>query len=290
MYTNECFGLWFTIPGSWQVSNVGGGAPVKATHLPSGSLSLLFLYQRTSRPLGNRIALMANPATDAATTKDFVNNTVQSQLDRGPQTRQLLHAAYPVDYAGKQFFRSDYKQSLSDGRISYEAFVFTKFRGYFVGESISAGSPEEMDQAVSLLQNLVFQQDKPNPNCVMGPSEAPSGLISGIISSTPVIPLTGFPQRVRISQGLSQSLILKKVQPEYPEAARQNHIEGSVVLNAKIDFNGNVQELSVISGDPALSPAAINAVKKWKYKPYLLNGIAVDVETEVTVIFTLQSH
>ncbi len=291
MYTNECLGFWFTLPDGWEINNIGRTAPEKAIHLPGGSLGLLLIDQHTSRPLGNRIALMANPATDSAVTaKDFVNSAVQSQINLNPQKRQLLRGAYPVDYAGKQFFRSDYKQSFSDGRSSYEVFVFAKFRGYFIGESVSAGSPEEMDQGVGSLRNLVFQQDQPNPDCVMGPSEMPPGVIGGIISSTPVTPPAGFPQRVRISQGVSQTLIVKKIQPEYPETARQNHIEGSVVLRAEIDTNGNVQEVAVVAGDPALSPAAIEAVKQWKYKPYFLNEIPVNVETQVTVVFTLQGH
>jgi protein TonB len=96
------------------------------------------------------------------------------------------------------------------------------------------------------------------------------------------------PLRVRVSQGVSQAMILKKVQPVYPEEARRNRIEGSVVMQAIIDENGNVIELKLVSGDPQLASAALDAVRKWKYRPYLLNSKPVQLETLVTVNFELR--
>jgi protein TonB len=61
------------------------------------------------------------------------------------------------------------------------------------------------------------------------------------------------------------------------------------VLSAVIDGNGQIQNLQLVSGHPMLVPAAIAAVKQWRYKPYLLNGQPVEVETTITVIFTLSS-
>ena len=80
------------------------------------------------------------------------------------------------------------------------------------------------------------------------------------------------------------------MQPEYPEAARRDHIQGTVVLRAEIDKEGNVEDLALLSGDPALAPAAFKAVKQWKYKPYLLQGQPVSVETQIPVIFSLQTQ
>ena len=68
---------------------------------------------------------------------------------------------------------------------------------------------------------------------------------------------------------------------------RMQHIQGVVVLSAIIDKEGNVANVQLISGHPLLAPAAIEAVKQWKYKPYLLNGTPVEVETQVQVNFTL---
>jgi protein TonB len=114
------------------------------------------------------------------------------------------------------------------------------------------------------------------------------GVIGGIISSTPVaVPKVATPQRVRVSSGVSTGLLVKRVQPNYPPLARQARIQGQVVLHAVISKDGSIQGLTLISGHPMLAPAAIDAVKQWKYKPYLLNGEPVEVDTEVQVNFTL---
>jgi periplasmic protein TonB len=88
---------------------------------------------------------------------------------------------------------------------------------------------------------------------------------------------------------VSQALLIKKVEPEYPQEARDKRIEGTVVLQVQISEAGDVKEARLISGDPLLAPAAIEAVKQWKYKPYLLNEEPVQVETRVTVDFRLNS-
>jgi periplasmic protein TonB len=86
---------------------------------------------------------------------------------------------------------------------------------------------------------------------------------------------------------VSRGLLIKKVDPKYPSNARRNHIEGTVLLQAEIGTDGNIQNLKLISGEPSLARAAIKAVKQWKYKPYLLMGKPVAVETQITVDFSL---
>jgi TonB family protein len=98
------------------------------------------------------------------------------------------------------------------------------------------------------------------------------------------------PTRVRVSQGVSTGLIVKKVQPKYPEKARQNWIQGTVVLHAVISKEGDIVDLSSVSGDSLLVKSAMKAVKQWKYKPYLLQGNPVEVDTEIQVNFTLSRN
>jgi protein TonB len=96
--------------------------------------------------------------------------------------------------------------------------------------------------------------------------------------------------RVRVSQRVSDALIAKRVQPQYPPEARGKHIQGMVILRAEISKEGDVTELALVSGHPLLAPAAIEAVKQWKYKPYVLNGQPIAVETQVKVAFELQPN
>jgi protein TonB len=120
------------------------------------------------------------------------------------------------------------------------------------------------------------------------PGGAMNGVIGGIISSTPVaVPKVAAPQRVRVSAGVTSGLLIRKVNPTYPPLARQARISGTVVLHAVISKDGSIEGLTLVSGHPMLAPAAIDAVKQWKYKPYLLNGEPVEVDTEVQVNFTL---
>ena len=144
---------------------------------------------------------------------------------------------------------------------------------------------------------MIKEEDAPPP--VMGsgvvggvpggvPGGSMGGVIGGIIGSTmAAVPKVATPQRVRVSQGVSQGLLIRKVTPNYPPLARQARIQGQVVLQAEISKEGTIQNLQLISGHPMLAPAAIEAVKQWRYKPYLLNGEPVAVETQVVVNFSL---
>ena len=118
------------------------------------------------------------------------------------------------------------------------------------------------------------------------------GVIGGIVNATsnlayipklqPVVP-----QRVRISQGVTTGMLIRRVEPSYPALARSARISGNVVLKAIINREGLIQDLQLVSGHPMLVPSAIDAVRQWRYRPYLLNGQPVEVETTITVIFTL---
>ena len=145
---------------------------------------------------------------------------------------------------------------------------------------------------------MIKEEEAPPPTMAAGgvvggvpggvPGGQMGGVIGGIISSTPVaVPKVATPQRVRVSQGVSQGLLIKKIQPAYPPLARQARIQGQVLLQAEISKDGTIQNLRLISGHPMLAPAAIEAVKQWRYKPYYLNGEPVEVETQITVIFSL---
>jgi len=120
------------------------------------------------------------------------------------------------------------------------------------------------------------------------PGGSMGGVIGSVLSSTPVaVPKIATPQRVRVSSGVQSGLLVRNVPPAYPPLARQARIQGTVLLQAEISKEGNIINLQLISGHPMLAPAAIEAVKQWKYKPYLLNGEPVEVETQVQVNFTL---
>ena len=148
---------------------------------------------------------------------------------------------------------------------------------------------------------MIKEEEAPPPTMSAGgvvggvpggvPGGQMGGVIGGIISSTPVaVPKVATPQRVRVSQGVSQGLLIHKVTPQYPPLARQARIQGVVVLQALIGKDGGIQNLHVVSGHPMLTNSALEAVKEWKYKPYYLNGEPVEVETTINVNFSLSGE
>ena len=159
-------------------------------------------------------------------------------------------------------------------------------------------TPTRIPQKVQMIKEEEAPPPMPGAGGVVGgvpggiPGGQLGGVIGGIVNSTsnlayipklqPVIP-----QRVRISQGVTTGMLIHKVEPPYPALARSARIQGDVVLKAIIDKEGNIQDLQLVSGHPMLVPSAIQAVRQWRYRPYLLNGQPVEVETTITVIFTL---
>jgi periplasmic protein TonB len=120
------------------------------------------------------------------------------------------------------------------------------------------------------------------------PGGSMGGVIGSVLSSTPTVaPKIATPQRVRVSSGVVQGLLVRRVNPVYPPLARQARIQGVVLLQAEISKEGNIINLQLVSGHPMLAPAAIEAVKQWKYRPYLLNGEPCEVDTQIQVNFTL---
>jgi len=155
-------------------------------------------------------------------------------------------------------------------------------------------TPTKIPQKVQMIKEDEAPPPEMSTGGVVGgvpggvPGGQMGGVIGGIISSTPVaVPKVATPQRVRVSLGVSQGLLIKRVQPNYPPLARQARIQGTVLLQAEISKDGTIENLRLISGHPMLAPAAIEAVKQWRYKPYMLNGEPVAVETQVQVNFTL---
>jgi protein TonB len=118
------------------------------------------------------------------------------------------------------------------------------------------------------------------------------GVIGGIVSSTSHLPslpklVPEVPKRIRVSQGVIAGMMIHKVEPKYPALAREARIQGQVVLAALISKEGTIHNLQVVSGHPMLIPAALEAVQQWRYRPFLLNGEPVEVESNITVTFQI---
>lgn len=109
------------------------------------------------------------------------------------------------------------------------------------------------------------------------------------VTPPPVAPPASIKREFRTSSIL-EGMLIRKVQPVYPPLARSVRVQGPVVLDAVISKAGTIENLQLVSGHPMLVPPAIDAVRQWRYRPYVLNGEAIEVETRITVNFLLQGN
>jgi periplasmic protein TonB len=112
------------------------------------------------------------------------------------------------------------------------------------------------------------------------------GIIGGVGSNMPPPPKPTT-SRIRVGGNVIAASIIRQVMPQYPPIAKTAHISGTVVLHAIIGKDGAVQDLQYMSGPPLLMKSALDAVKQWRYKPTMLNGEPVEVDTTISVVFTL---
>jgi TonB family protein len=167
-----------------------------------------------------------------------------------------------------------------------EAVKQWKYRPYLLN-----GDPIEVDTKIQV--NFVLAGEKPAEGTVGDqPTTAspgqPTDQASNIASPAPTtMPRNAVPQRIRVSSGVAQKLLIRKVNPTYPHDAREQGIQGVVALQIVIDKVGNVSDATLISGNPLLAAAAIEAVKQWKYKPFLFYNTPLEVDTQALVNFKL---
>ena len=121
----------------------------------------------------------------------------------------------------------------------------------------------------------------------------PGSVMGNVLGGTPQAPPPPPPPRVkkqpiRVGGNVQASRLVHRVEPEYPELARKARISGTVVLSVTVDEKGNVAEIRLRSGHPLFNRAAVDAVRRWKYSPMLLNGEPFRVVTTVSVSFVMK--
>ena len=115
-------------------------------------------------------------------------------------------------------------------------------------------------------------------------------VLGGIAGNGPVMPpppKPQAPQRIRLGGQVEAAKLINKVPPQYPQVAQAAHVTGTVVLRAVISKSGDIEQLQLVSGPPLLAKAAMDAVTQWRYRPTVLNGQPVEVDTTIDVVFSL---
>ena len=170
--------------------------------------------------------------------------------------------------------------------------------GFPTKESIDVGqtleTPEPEVTVVPKPERLQVKQKpiepvpaQPTPPSVVLPeSKAADSTLAGIVSTNVPVPKPA-PGALQISEGVTQGLLIKKIAPVYPSGALKMRKQGSVELLATVNKTGAVTSVKVLRGDSSLAQAALDAVRQWKYRPFLLNAEPVEIETQITINFKL---
>ena len=153
-------------------------------------------------------------------------------------------------------------------------------------------APRSIPRSVEVLREPELPPDAesgPQANAIFDgiPGLDKSNEVLGSSRRNPPPPEKAPPVRIKQGGDVEQALLITQAKPVYPPLGLQIHLQGDVVLRAVIDKGGSVVELQVISGHPLLVKAAMDAVRQWRYKPTLLNGEPVEVDTTITVSFLL---
>ncbi len=253
------------------IRSSGGALPFTHVDTPVTTPVVVPHVTPSAGPVGASSATPAPPPIPDATTAPQSTEAAKSSSDSETQDAESAEAA-PVH-------PSKGNAKLDSGKTTAPA---TK---------VPATKPDA--------QPIVIKNDVSRPAAKVAPtSDAPAPSLSGIAAadnggsipnlmggqSKAAIPIL---QTLNVSQGVSRGLLVKQVQPAYPATALRMRVEGAVELLATISRNGDISAVKTLNGDPTLARAAADAVKQWKYKPYLLNGEPVEIQTQVTVNFKL---
>ena len=248
--------------------------------LAAGYFGYTKFHKKTVAPLP--VQVQSQPAVPATTTSSEVSSAASVEQQLLAQAPQQVHAETEntSESANAAVAKSAGQDSEagSDEAASADAHPATKtmvVKGGFTRDK----TPEE----------VAASSEVPAPPALGNMSGADQSAISSIVqAATPAsVPKVAPKETLKVSQGVTQGLLLKRVQPNYPRQALQMHLQGAVELQAVIGKNGIISSVKVLSGEPILARAAAQAVLQWKYKPYLLDGEPVDIQTQITVNFKL---
>jgi TonB family protein len=254
--------------GYWAWTQFGSPHPTPASSV-----------QPVQRPLSPASVVLPAPVAAAATLPSASSATpapsssLPGNTDEGSHSNAVTktpHASSSVPTKESQQARADSSSNSKAGSAKSSDETAESVRPIMVKSGTGPAKPPA---------------DAPAPEIAGIPSaQSGAGLPNLVNSSTEPAPVLA---AMSVSQGVSQGLIIKKVSPSYPANALRLRIEGQVELLATVSKKGDIATIKVLSGDPNLTRAAVDAVKQWKYKPYLLDGAPVEIQTQVTVNFKL---
>ncbi len=265
VYTNDYFRFTYTIPEGWTVRTDELAAKL-------GKSTTKALLYATKSPDSYASVAVTSRDFNRAAPPDAQAFLDALQADAVKKGGQPIGARWLYNLGARTFIRQDIDLGSASHYLGY---VVGMARNYGLVFTIQADSSVELGALVRTITEAKFVPD--------WSTGVPAG--QGCAETSPDV--AGRAQRVKVARAVQEGLLVKRVQPQYPVPARMAHVQGAVVVGAIIGCDGALREMSVISGPPMLVKPAMEALSQWKYKPYMLNGKPVQVETTITTVFTL---
>lgn len=276
-YSNEYLGFEFPLSRDWVLETEAMRKRVSAGGQSPGMYVLLaavHIPQQTA-PLEADSSFVLSALDGGGRNCEQYLQALADSLHSRKEAKQKGPVT-PLTIGGHDFHRADFDFSESP---SHRTFLCTQSKDYLLQWNIVAVSKADVESVVSTL-NGIRTAESPAP-------PAPNSETNSAASASSANPDKPQVMRVRVASGVTRGLIVKKVQPVYPQQAKYARIQGSVIMRAVINKNGDVTDLEVLDGPIELAVSAVNAVRQWKYRPYVLNGEPVEVMTTITVNYTL---
>jgi periplasmic protein TonB len=219
------------------------------------------------RPMSSPVASPAQPAPDSA--------TINSQPSTSPKTATAVAAGNPFTVATKS--------PVTHVAANLSASSVTSAPNSQPEAQKADAAPMVVKSTAAPAKRQTQDEESTAPPVVV--ASANDSNLRGLVSSASANIPQPTPVALRISQGVSQGLLIKQVTPQYPPAALRFRTQGAVQIEVTINKEGYVTNPKVLSGSPVLAQAALEAVRHWRYKPYYLDGAPVEIQTQITVNF-----
>jgi hypothetical protein len=258
VYSNELIGLTWDLPADWAVDGTNPKSEIEGSH-------------------SHRLVRLIAGGSEASDWVEMYWSDRDSQYIENP-SQQLSKKAwesiqgngYYTLGGGVRADRYDYKSTHLP--IRYLSIIVGRRHNRGLALLFAANSPNRIQDLIKAALIMKIKPDWPRGG-----------------QGRPVPPLTpgSFPVRVRVSEGVSNGLLDHKVQPTYPLQAQLAHVQGQVLMVGHIGTDGVVEDLYVEAGHPLLIPSSLEAVSQWRFRPYLLQGKPVEVETQIVVNFQM---
>src|SRR3984885_4546568 len=247
-------------------SNPAPAAVVTAPHVPTdaeSSLSTPVPAQASTAPTNHSNLAVPAPGRTNLSAQPAHSPVITSSTAQTPVTQSPLN---PPNVAKTPDLSEATETKTSPSAIQVKAEA---------GPRTHAQTQNQSEEASA---------QPPSPLAVAVPAN--SGL-SDVLTSTTASAKPSL-AKIKVSQGVLQGLLIKRVEPQYPRNALTTHTQGAVQIEATVDKEGRVVNPKVLSGSFMLAPAALDAVRQWRYKPYYLDGEPVEVQTQITINFKTQ--